>query len=139
MTPNKPQGKETAFPQLLELPWWAYAIIAVIALAVTSILHYLNAAKFPLTGTSAAVVVYLATAWSLSAALSRFSGDSDTGFMQSELGGGALLVLIGVIAGGFGGAIWWLSVGPEVATLGQAIAGGALLGGLVIGFLLGGA
>ena len=77
--------------------------------------------------------------WSSAAALARFSGDSDSRFLQSELVGGVLLVLIGVISGGSGGAIWWLSVGPNVATLGQAITGGALLGALAIGSLLGGA
>ena len=139
MTSNKPQDKDTVVPGLLELPPWAYAAIGLIALVAAFVLHYLNAAKFPLIGTSAAVIVYLAMTWSLATVLARFLGDSDSGFMQSELVGSVLLVLIGVIAGGSGGAIWWLSVGPEVATLGQAIVGGAMLGGLVIGFLLGGA
>lgn len=137
MTPNKSQSEEAALPRLLELPWWAYTVIVLIALVAALVLNYLNATKFPLVGTSAAVIVYLAITWSLSAALARFS--SDSGFVQSELGGGALLVFIGVIAGSVGGAVWWLAVGPEVATLGQAIAGGAMLGGIVVGFLLGGA
>lgn len=139
MTPNRPQNKEAVLPRLLELPWWAYAVIVLIALTAALVVHYLNATKFPLIGTSVAVIVYLATTWSLAAAFARFSSDSDSWILQGELGGGVLLVLIGAIAGGGGGAIWWLSVGPEVATLGQAILGGAMLGGLVIGFLLGGA
>ena len=139
MTPNKSQDKGADLPRLLELPWWAYAAIALVAVVAALVLNYLNATKFPLVGTSAAIIVFLGTAWSLSAALARFSSNSDSSFMQSELGGGLLLVLIGGFAGSVGGSVWWLAVGPEVATLGQAIVGGAILGGLVVGFLLGGA
>jgi len=138
MSPTESQSKGAALPRLLELPCWAYTVIVLIALVAALVLNYLNATKFPLVGTSAAVIVYLATTWSLSAVIARFSSHSDSGFMQSEPGGSVLLVLIGVIAGSVGGAVWWLAVGPEVATLGQAIAGGAMLGGLVVGFLLGG-
>lgn len=113
-------------------------VIGLIALVAAFVLYYLNAAMFPLAGTAAAVIVYLAVAWSLSAAFVRFSSNSETGFMQSELGGGVLLVLIGVVAGGVGGVVWWLAIGPEVATLGQAIAAGAMLGGFAVLFLLGG-
>ena len=139
MTLDDPKTKKGALPRLLELPWWAYAVFVLIGLVVALVLHYLNATKFPLVGTSAAVIVYLATVWSQSAALARFSRVSESRLLNSELGGGVLLVLFGVIAGGLGGSVWWLAVGPEIATLGQAIAGGAMLGGLVIGFLLGGA
>ena len=59
--------------------------------------------------------------------------------MRSELLGGFALIVIGLIAGGLGGAVWWLAVGPEVASLGQALAGGAMIGGFVVLFLLGGA
>ncbi len=138
MTLNKPQDQEPAPPRFLELPRWAYAVIGLIALVIALVLHYLNAAKFPLVGTAAAIIAYLTTLWWLSAAVLRFSRASSAGFIRSEIGGGVLLVLIGLIAGGVAGFVWWLTVGPEVASLGQAIAGGAMLGGVAVLFLLGG-
>ena len=58
--------------------------------------------------------------------------------MRSELLGSFVLIVVGLIAGGLGGAVWWLAVGPEIASLRQALAGGAMVGGFAILFLLGG-
>ena len=117
---------------------WAYVLIGLIALVATLILHYLNAAKFPLVGTAAAIVVYLGTTWSLIAAIERNFGDPDMSSIRGELIGSLVLVVVGAIAGGLGGAVWWLAVGLDVASLSQAVAGGAIMGGLALLFLLGG-
>ena len=138
MNSNKPERKEAVLPRLLELPWWAYVLIGLIALVATLILHYLNATKFPLVGTAAAIVVYLGTTWTLIAAITRYFEDPDTSSIRGELIGSLILVVVGAIAGGLGGAVWWLAVGPDVASLSQAVAGGALMGGLAVLFLLGG-
>ena len=138
MNPNKLERKKAVLPRLLELPMWAYVLIGLIALVATLILHYLNAAKFPLVGTAAAIVVYLGTTWSLIAAIERNFGDPDMSSIRGELIGSLVLVVVGAIAGGLGGAVWWLAVGLDVASLSQAVAGGAIMGGLALLFLLGG-
>ena len=113
-------------------------LIGFVALAATLVLHYLNAAKFPILGTTAAIVVYLGATWSINAALVRYCGNTESRLMRSELLGSFVLIVVGLIAGGLGGAVWWLAVGPEIASLGQALAGGAMMGGFAILFLLGG-
>lgn len=113
MNANKSERKEAVLPRLLELPWWAYVLIGLIALVAALILYYLNATKFPLMGTTAAIAVYLRTTWSLIAAIERYFGDSDASSIRGELIGSFVLVVVSAIAGGLGGAVWWLAVGPE--------------------------
>ena len=121
-----------------ELPWWAYALIGVAAVVAALILHYLHADRFPLVGTITAIAVYLGTFWSLIAAISRFLDGRETNSVRSEIIGNVILVAAGAAAGGVSGAVWWLATAPDAVSLLQAVAGGAMLGGLAVVFLLGG-
>ena len=138
MASKKSQNGDALLPRLRELPRWAYYAIAVVSLVAALVLNYLNATRFPIIGTSAAVIVYLVITWSLAAAFERIPEGATTRILHSEIGAGIVLVLIGASAGGFAGVVWWLAAGPEMASLYQAITGGAVMGAMVILFMLGG-
>lgn len=131
-------NQKASFPYLSELPSWALTLIGILAAAGTLALYYLNPAKFPLLATATSLAVYLGFVWSLAAVYGRFCESTESTLLSNELVGAFMLVLIGFVSGGLGGAVWWLTAGAGYAAFSQAILAGGFLGALLIAFLLGG-
>lgn len=130
----------------LQLPWWGYLILGVLAVGGAIFLSYANPVTFPLNRTIPATLVYFGLFWLIVCCglpwLARRFPDSEGGISQSleaaELLFALLLMCIGFLAGTGAGTVWWLAGGWTATGFWTAVLGGGIVGGVAPLVLLAG-
>jgi hypothetical protein len=133
--------KVRKFPRL---PYWAYAVLTVLALALALGLQYLRPDRFPLRCTFPATIVYVTVYTLICLCIpyliprSRESGRTVSPIGPEKWGIDGFLAEviffllaagIGAVSGAAAGAAWWIAGASEYRTLAGCIYTGAFLGG----------